>query len=281
LLKRIQEPRRFIQVLAGPRQVGKTTIARQVMEAVSIPVHFATADEPTLRDRTWITQQWEIARLKMNEKNKKKGALLIFDETQKVTEWSEIIKRLWDEDTHSGLPLKVVLLGSSPLLIQRGLTESLAGRFEIIPVTHWSYVEMRDAFGWNLEQYILYGGYPGAAGLIEDQERWARYIIDSLIETTISRDILLLTRVDKPALLRRLFQLCCDYSGQVLSYQKMLGHPGALPRSAQWGGFDLRIVKVFWKTGETTIIEPQNSGFKHCFDVCIFPSFFRGRSTGA
>jgi predicted AAA+ superfamily ATPase len=223
LLKRIQEPRRFIQVLAGPRQVGKTTIARQVMEAVSIPVHFATADEPTLRDRTWITQQWEIARLKMNEKNKKKGALLIFDETQKVTEWSEIIKRLWDEDTHSGLPLKVVLLGSSPLLIQRGLTESLAGRFEIIPVTHWSYVEMQDAFGWNLEQYILYGGYPGAAGLIEDQERWARYIIDSLIETTISRDILLLTRVDKPALLRRLFQLCCDYSGQVLSYQKMLG----------------------------------------------------------
>ena len=223
LLKRIQEPRRFIQVLAGPRQVGKTTIARQVMESVSIPVHFATADEPTLRDRTWITQQWDIARLKINEKNKKKGALLILDETQKVTEWSEIIKRLWDEDTHSGLPLKVVLLGSSPLLIQRGLTESLAGRFEIIPVTHWSYVEMRDAFGWSLEQYILYGGYPGAAGLTEDHERWARYIIDSFIETTISRDILLLTRVDKPALFRRLFQLCCDYSGQVLSYQKMLG----------------------------------------------------------
>lgn len=223
LLKRIQEPRRFIQVLAGPRQVGKTTIARQVMESVSIPVHFATADEPTLRDRTWITQQWDIARLKINEKNKKKGALLILDETQKVTEWSEIIKRLWDEDTHSGLPLKVVLLGSSPLLIQRGLTESLAGRFEIIPVTHWFYVEMRDAFGWSLEQYILYGGYPGAAGLTEDHERWARYIIDSLIETTISRDILLLTRVDKPALFRRLFQLCCDYSGQVLSYQKMLG----------------------------------------------------------
>jgi hypothetical protein len=193
------------------------------MEAVSIPVHFATADEPTLRDRTWITQQWEIARLKINEKNKKKGALLILDETQKVTEWSEIIKRLWDEDTHSGLPLKVMLLGSSPLLIQGGLTESLAGRFEIIPVTHWSYVEMRAAFRWNLEEYILYGGYPGAAGLIGEHERWARYIIDSLIETTISRDILLLTRVDKPALLRRLFQLCCDYSGQVLSYQKMLG----------------------------------------------------------
>jgi predicted AAA+ superfamily ATPase len=222
LVKRIQEPRRFIQVLAGPRQVGKTTIARQVMEAVSMPVHFVTADEPTLRDRIWIAQQWEIARLKITDK-KGEGALLILDEAQKVSEWSAVIKRLWDEDTHSGIPLKVVLLGSSPLLVQRGLTESLAGRFEIIPVIHWSYSEMREAFGWNLEQYIMFGGYPGAAGLIEDQERWSRYIIDSLIETTISRDILLLTRVDKPALLRRLFQLCCDYSGQVLSYQKMLG----------------------------------------------------------
>lgn len=222
LLKRIQEPRRFIQVLAGPRQVGKTTIARQVMEAVSVPVHFATADEPTLRDRAWISEQWEIARLKITNK-KKDSALLILDEAQKISEWSEVVKRLWDEDTHSGLPLKVMLLGSSPLLVQRGLTESLAGRFEMIPVVHWSYGEMREAFGWNLEQYIMFGGYPGAAALIEDQERWARYIMDSLIETTVSRDILLLTRVDKPALLRRLFQLCCDYSGQVLSYQKMLG----------------------------------------------------------
>ncbi|MGB9629631.1 MAG: ATP-binding protein [Thermodesulfobacteriota bacterium] len=223
LVKRIQEPRRFIQVLAGPRQTGKTTIAQQLMEAVEMPVHFATADEPTLRDHPWIAQQWEVARLKLNEKNRKKGALLILDEVQKVTGWSEVVKRLWDEDTRSALTLKVVILGSSSLLVQKGLTESLAGRFEIIPVTHWSFIEMKKAFGWDLEQYIFYGGYPGAAALIEDHDRWARYIIDSLIETTISRDILLLTRVDKPALLRRLFQLCCDYSGQVLSYQKMLG----------------------------------------------------------
>lgn len=223
LLKRIQEPRRFIQVLAGPRQTGKTTIARQVMEAVEIPVHFATADEPTLRDHPWIAQQWEMARLKLSGKNSKKGVLLILDEVQKVTGWPEAVKRLWDEDTRSDLPLKVVILGSSPLLVQKGLTESLAGRFEIIPVIHWSFVEMKEAFEWDLEQYILYGGYPGAAALIEDHDRWARYIIDSLVETTISRDILLLTRVDKPALLRRLFQLCCDYSGQILSYQKMVG----------------------------------------------------------
>lgn len=223
LLKRTQEPRRFIQVLVGPRQTGKTTLARQIAEAVPFPVHFATADEPTLRDRGWLIQQWEVARTKIREKKKEKAALLILDEAQKVAQWSEIMKRLWDEDTASGLPLKVMLLGSSPLLVQKGLTESLAGRFEIIPVTHWSFSEMREAFGWRLEQYIFWGGYPGAAGLVEDQERWSRYIIDSLIETTLSRDILLLTRVDKPALLRRLFQLACDYSSQIFSYQKMLG----------------------------------------------------------
>jgi hypothetical protein len=223
LLKRIQEPRRFIQVLVGPRQTGKTTLARQIGEVVPFHVHFATADEPTLRDRGWLIQQWEVARTRIGERKKGKGALLILDEAQKVTQWSEIIKRLWDEDTASGLPLKVILLGSSPLLVQKGLTESLAGRFEIIPITHWSFSEMREAFGWTLEQYIFWGGYPGAASLVKDQERWSRYIIDSLIETTLSRDILLLTRVDKPALLRRLFQLACDYSGQIFSYQKMLG----------------------------------------------------------
>jgi predicted AAA+ superfamily ATPase len=223
LLKRIQEPRRFIQVLVGPRQTGKTTLARQIAEAVSVPVHFSTADEPTLRDRSWLIQQWEAARANLSEKDQRKSGLLILDEVQKVSQWSEIIKRLWDEDTASKAPLKVILLGSSPLLVHKGLTESLAGRFEIIPVTHWSFSEMREAFGWSLEQCIFFGGYPGSAGLVEEPERWARYIIDSLIETTLARDILLLTRVDKPALLRRLFQLACDYSSQIFSYQKMLG----------------------------------------------------------
>ncbi len=221
LLKRLKEKRRFVQVLAGPRQVGKTTVVRQVMEAAKIPAHYASADEPTLRDRTWLEQQWDIARLRAKEG--KTGALLVLDEIQKVTDWSSLVKLLWDADTHSGVPLKVVLLGSSPLLIQSGLTESLAGRFEVIPAPHWSFTEMREAFGWNLEQYVFYGAYPGAAELIDDPERWRRYILDSLIETTISRDILLLTRVDKPALLRRLFQLGCAYSGQILSYQKMIG----------------------------------------------------------
>ncbi len=221
LLNRLKEKRRFLQVLAGPRQVGKTTLARQVMLATKLPAHYASADEPSLRDRTWIEQQWDLARLKAKEG--KTGALLVLDEVQKVSDWSNVVKLLWDADTHAGMPLKVVLLGSAPLLIQSGLTESLAGRFELIPVPHWSFGEMREAFGWNLEQYIFYGAYPGSAELIASPERWRRYVTDSLIETTLSRDILLMTRVDKPALLRRLFHLGCAYSGQILSYQKMLG----------------------------------------------------------
>ncbi|MEW6719974.1 MAG: ATP-binding protein [Thermodesulfobacteriota bacterium] len=219
LQSRLREPRRFLQVLAGPRQVGKTTLARQAMEALRIRSHYASADEPTLRDRAWIGQQWDIGRLKAAEGD----ALLVLDEVQKIPGWSEVVKRLWDEDSLKGVPLKCVLLGSSPLLLQRGLTESLAGRFELLHVTHWSFAEMRDAFGWDVERYVFFGGYPGAAPLIEEPQRWSRYIVDSLIETTVSLDLLLMTRVDKPALLRRLFLLGCDYSGQVLSYQKMLG----------------------------------------------------------
>ncbi|HAJ95931.1 MAG TPA: AAA family ATPase [Actinobacteria bacterium] len=163
-----------------------------------------------------------MARLKTAEE-KKSVVLLIIDEVQKISGWSETVKRLWDEDTSNKINLKVVILGSSPLLMQKGLTESLAGRFETIPVMHWSFAEMRDCFDIALEKYIYFGGYPGAARLIKNRQRWIQYIVDSLIETTISRDILLMTRVDKPALLRRLFHLGCEYSGQILSYQKMIG----------------------------------------------------------
>lgn len=222
LVVRLREPRRFLEVLAGPRQTGKTTLAQQAIEALALPAHYASADEPTLQGRLWIEEQWEVGRLKARQAGKH-GALLVLDEVPKVSGWSETVKRLWDEDAARRVPLKVVLLGSSPLLLQRGLTESLAGRFELIRVPHWSFAEMRQAFGWTLDRFLYFGGYPGSAPLVGDRDRWARYILDSLVETTISRDILLLTRVDKPALLRRLFQLGCDYSSQMLSYQKMLG----------------------------------------------------------
>lgn len=210
-------------MLYGPRQVGKTTLARQVATELGEPCYYTSADEPTLQDRAWLSQQWDIGRGLTRSGKGTTPALLIVDEIQKVGGWSETVKRLWDEDTYAGVPLKVLMLGSSPLLVQKGLSDSLAGRFEILPVPHWSFTEMKAAFGWTVDQYLYFGGYPGAASLIEDEDRWRRYIIDALIETTISRDILLLNRVDKPALLRRLFHLACEYSGQILSYQKMTG----------------------------------------------------------
>jgi uncharacterized protein len=223
LAERLHEPRRFLQVLAGPRQTGKTTLARQVMAASRWPNHYASADEPGLKGGAWLAAQWEVGRQRCRAAGRRGPALLVLDEIHKIAGWSETVKRLWDEDGAARSALRVLLLGSSPLLVQAGLAESLAGRFELVPVTHWSFGEMRDGFGWSLERYLLRGGYPGAASLARSPMRWSRYILDSLVETTIARDLLLTTRVDKPALLRQLFMLACGRSGEILSYNKMLG----------------------------------------------------------
>lgn len=222
LENRLREPRRWMQVITGARQVGKSTLVEQVTARLGVPVRYASADEATLQGSAWVEQQWTAARIAADEAGGD-GAVLVLDEVQKVPHWSESVKRLWDDDTRARRPLKVVLLGSAPLLVARGLTESLAGRFETLHLPHWSFAEMRDAFGWTLDTFLWCGGYPGAAPLASDPARWARYVTDSLVETSISRDVLLLSRVDKPALLRRLFDLACRYSGQVLSYTKMLG----------------------------------------------------------
>ncbi len=218
LEQRLTESRQFIQVLVGPRQTGKTTIARQVMKHLTVPVRYATADEPALKQAGWMEQQWELARL-----TAKPDGVLILDEIHKLPGWAETVKRLWDADSMAAGGLRVVLLGSSPLLMQKGLTESLAGRFELIRVPHWDFDEMSQAFGYTFEEYVVLGGYPGAASLREDFARWRSYILDALVETAISRDILLMTRVDKPALLRRTYELACAHSGQILSFQKMVG----------------------------------------------------------
>ena len=220
LLKRAKEPRRFIQVLLGPRQVGKTTMALQLQHELKCPTHFISADTATLQDLAWLEVEWERARLLASADC---PSLLIIDEVQKIPQWSSVIKKLWDDDKRHRINMKVILLGSSPWLMQKGLTESLAGRFELLHVTHWSFYEMQKGFDFDLDQFVFYGGYPGAAQLIDDNQRWQNYINDTLIETTISRDILLMTQVNKPALLRRLFQLGCIYSSQILSYTKIQG----------------------------------------------------------
>ena len=221
LWERLRQERRFLQVLAGPRQVGKTTLALQVRERLAVDTHYAAADAVGPSPSAWLETEWEKGRALAGRSPN--GAVLFLDEVQKIGDWSSLVKKLWDEDTRRRRPLRVVLLGSSQLLLTSGLTESLAGRFELIPVPHWSLSEMREAFGFTVDEFIQWGGYPGAAPLIGDRPRWLAYIRDSLIETTVSRDILYLVRVDKPALLRRLFELGCLYSGQVLTYQKMLG----------------------------------------------------------
>ncbi len=222
LIARLMEPRQTIQVVAGPRQVGKTTLVRQVAERLQVPNHYSNADGPMLRDSAWLHQQWEVAR-KLLEVDGFSEAILIIDEVQKIPNWSESIKQLWDEDTANGRAIKVVLLGSAPLLVQKGLTESLMGRFEILRIPHWSYTEMREAFGCSLDQFIYFGSYPGAQHLVDKEERWLAYILDAIIEPTISKDVLLLSRVDKPILLRRLLELSCSYSGQLVSLTKLLG----------------------------------------------------------
>jgi len=221
--RRLAEARKFIQVLAGPRQSGKTTLIQQVMNGIKIPSYYVTTDAVDASSSVWIEQQWEIARMKLKREAMSKDFLFVVDEIQKIPNWTETIKRLWDEDTINNIPLKLVLLGSSPLLIQKGMTETLAGRFELIRIPHWSFSEMRDAFDYSLNQFFYFGGYPGAAPLVKDEQRWKNYVKDSLIETTVSRDIFMMSRVDKPILLKRLFEFGCQYSGQILSFNKILG----------------------------------------------------------
>ena len=216
------EKRAHLQVMYGPRQVGKTTLINQYIEQSKHPIHFVTADAVGNANPLWITQQWEFAR-NLIENSETNEAVLVIDEIQKLENWSEWVKREWDHDTQKKIQLKVLILGSSRLMLQQGLTESLAGRFETMYIGHWSYAEMKEAFGFTPQQFVYFGAYPGTVSLIGNEQRWKKYVRDSFIETSVSKDILMLTRVDKPVLLKRLFELGAMFSGQLLSYTKMLG----------------------------------------------------------
>ena len=248
LLARLREEPRWLIIITGPRQTGKTTLVKQVLGRIGRPsAHIAVdAPDPTTvpvtigfrgdvtqlttstslpprdrRDTRWLVRKWEEARLEAKASDR--GFVLALDEIQKIPNWSETVKGLWDQDRLSGLPLHVILLGSAPLLMQRGLTESLAGRYEVLELAHWSFAEMAEAFDFDLDRYVYFGGYPGPAPLIRDETRWRSFIHRSVIEPNIERDILALERVDKHILLKRLFSLGAEYSGEILSYNKMLG----------------------------------------------------------
>ena len=222
LKERIEESRKFIQVIAGPRQVGKSTLVSQVLRQIELAYMMEVADGVDSKDTDWIRRVWESARTTM-QLRKEKVFLLVIDEIQKIDNWSDAVKREWDEDTRMGLNLKVVLLGSSRLLLKKGLTESLAGRYELIRLGHWSYLEMQEAFGFTLDEYIYFGGYPGPAHLIKDERRWKKYVKDSLVAPAIEKDVIMTSNIYKPALMKRLFELGCGYSAEVLSLTKLIG----------------------------------------------------------
>ena len=226
LYDRVTEPRRFIQIIMGPRQTGKTTMALALQDKLQVSAdtltEYHSADSATDYSAVWIDQIWESIRVRM-VLEKKNTAVLILDELQKITEWSAAVKKHWDRDTRENRDIKPVLLGSSRLLLMDGLSESLMGRFEVIYASHWSLTEMQDAFGLSPEQYQWFGGYPGAASLINDELRFKEYIRSAIIEPTMTRDILLTTKIEKPALLKQLLDVGVGYSTQIMSYNRMLG----------------------------------------------------------
>jgi hypothetical protein len=220
LQERIHEPRHTIQVITGPRQVGKTTLVNQVLEECALPFSSYSADDVPGVNGDWLSMVWDSQRRLMTA-NDEAERLLVIDEVQKIFNWSEVVKAEWDRDTREGRELKVVLLGSSRMWLERGLTESLAGRFELIRVSQWTYAEMKACFGWNLYQYMYFGGYPGAARYIHDENRWRDYVRNALIEPAISKDILMGTPILKPQLFRQLFEIGSSYSSQLLSLTKV------------------------------------------------------------
>lgn len=222
IMNRLKEPRKFIQVVMGPRQVGKSTVVKQVLQDLDMPYQLFSADNVPASNTAWISNCWAAVRSLIENKGLE-SIILVIDEIQKVSNWSEVVKKEWDSDTFHDCNIKVLLLGSSRVLLEKGLSESLGGRFEEIRMTHWSYREMNECFGFTLDQYLFYGGYPGAADLIGDTDRWEQYIQSAIIDATINKDILMNTPIGKPALLRQTFELGASYSGKLLSLNKMLG----------------------------------------------------------
>lgn len=230
LKSRMAEPRRRMQIVMGPRQVGKSTLAGQFTEGISVPFDFFAADGVNRFDSSWIPNKWQQVRMRMDIHSEQEH-ILIIDEVQKIRGWSEQVKKEWDEDSRSHRNLKVILLGSSRLLLQKGLEESLEGRFETIKMGYWDWQEMHEAFGFSVDEYVYFGGFPGLAPDIQDEDRWRNLMEDSIISPILTRDILEIEEIRNPALLRQVFELACIESAKELSLTKMQGtmNSGTVP----------------------------------------------------
>lgn len=230
LKSRMAEPRRRMQIVMGPGQVGKSTLVGQFTEGISVPFDFFAADGVNRFDSSWIPNKWQQVRMRMDIHSEQEH-ILIIDEVQKIRGWSEQVKKEWDEDSRSHRNLKVILLGSSRLLLQKGLEESLEGRFETIKMGYWDWQEMHEAFGFSMDEYVYFGGFPGLAPDIQDEDRWRNLMEDSIISPILTRDILEIEEIRNPALLRQVFELACIESAKELSLTKMQGtmNSGTVP----------------------------------------------------
>lgn len=215
----LEQPRPLIQVVLGPRQVGKTTTVLKFLKDhhQEGDYHYCSSDSLLAPDETWILEQHQKA-IETNP-----SGLLVIDEIQNVPHWAKIIKRLWDDQKINDQNLKMILLGSSSLKIQTGLTESLAGRYEVHIAHHWNFCESQEAYNLDLEDFIVFGGYPESYRFIENVEKWSSYIKMSVVDAVIGKDILTQAKVKSPALFKQCFEILSSYPAQEISYTKLLG----------------------------------------------------------
>lgn len=213
--RNLKSENKLIQVILGPRQVGKTTTILNYLETnYNEKAIYVSADKVFQSNALWLQEQWQKAQIEKK--------LLVIDEIQKCENWAEVIKSLWDQAKLQKKQIQCVLLGSSSLEIQKGLTESLTGRFQLITTYHWNYSESKDGYDLSFEDFLKFGGYPGSYPFIKDQE-WINYVRNSIITTVIEKDILQYQNVKSPSLFKQAFDILMAYPAQEISYTKLLG----------------------------------------------------------
>lgn len=239
LLQRLAEPAPSrIQLLAGPRQVGKTTLLLELAEKLGSVAIYVAADGPEAS----LPGFWERLWARAESCAKADGrAVVLLDEAHVLHDWATRLKGEWDRLRRRRLAVQIVATGSSALHLGLGSRESLAGRFERIVLSHWSAASLVDVFhvdpGDAAEMLVRMGAYPGAFAYRDDLDRWAAYVRDAILEPAIGRDLLALAPVRKPALLRQVFAVCASSPAQIVSLQKIQGQlqdPGAIETVAHY-----------------------------------------------
>lgn len=225
LLKRMYEkaPNR-IQLLVGPRQVGKTTLLLELEKKFKKRAFYAALDSP----ESSMPGFWERFWTRVEEAAQSgKTLVVLLDEVHGLPNWSLLLKSKWDRIVKDQLPIHIVATGSSALKLSTDSRESLAGRFERLILTHWMLSDFMKAFHLSLAKavdlFIKMGAYPGAFQYISAFSRWKAYVRDAIVEPAIGRDIMALAPIRRPALLRQVFAICMAAPAQIISLQKIVG----------------------------------------------------------